>query len=105
MAKKQTIGNVYKEILAAVPMSGKWQEPLTLNDVYVLSAKFAADRYEHRFHYDLLLQNVDYLLYDARLNGRVNVIFRKEVADIAKAEKLVEQNNGYLCQFYANDTI
>ncbi len=104
MNKKQTIGGIYGEILGKIPISKQWEKPLTLEDVEVYSVRFS-EKDARQFHFDLMMNDIDYLIYDVRPSNRVNVILRKGNADIIKAKELAIINNGTECQFYANDTI
>ena len=104
MNKKRTIGGIYSDILGKIPISRQWEKPLTLNDVEVFSARFS-EKDARQFHFDLMMNAIDYLIYDVRPSNRVNVIFRKGNADMLKVKELAIVNDGIECQFYANDQV
>lgn len=76
--KGKTIGEMYAEILANPPLTGRWIRPLSLADVKIIGFTFCDDMHAHAYHFDLMNENVPYLLFDAYANGKVNVILQDE---------------------------
>lgn len=91
--KKQTLGEMYSEILSRPDMSGRWEKPMKLSDCWCVGSMFPDESKARLFRYDLLLKQMPYLFVDMREN-KVIVVIRADSRLSDEVRKIAELYDG-----------
>lgn len=91
--KKQTLEEIYSEILSRPDMSGRWKKPMKLSDCWCVGSKFPDESKARLFRYDMLLKQTPYLFVDLRGN-KVVVVIRADFLLSDDVRKMAELYGG-----------
>ena len=79
--KKQTLGEIYTDILSRPDMSGRWENPVPLSDCSVLGFMFPDAARAMMFRHDLMMNDVRYLFVDVNETKVIVVMLRDELQE------------------------
>lgn len=91
--KKQTLGEMYSEILSRPDMSGRWEKPIKLSECTCIGSVFPDESKAHLYRYDMLMKHTPYLFVDMRMN-KVIVVIRADCELEDEVRKIAELYGG-----------
>ena len=78
--KKQTLGEMYAEILSLPDTSGRWSKPIKLSECSVIGSIFPDASKARLFRYDIMFDS-PYLFVDIREDKVIVVILKDELLE------------------------